>query len=365
MTIKFLKAYNGDCILISFKDAKGKKRNILIDGGMPSTFINLKNKKGKSEDGELKFFVDSLHEKNGDEKIDLLILTHVDEDHIGGILRWFERDEKALDLIEYVWFNSGRLIKEKLETRSDVDYDNSIEFSDDKSINTSIKQGVKFEDYIESKPNLWKRELIKSGDKFSVLGVEFQILSPNPSTLKSLLKKWEKEEPDSLDTTTKNDYDKTLREHIDLDHNYSEDNSAHNGSSISFILSFKEKNLLLLGDSFASVIVESLKNLGYNAIDKKLKLDLVKLSHHGSQDNNNKELLSLLDCDHYVISTNGDTHCHPHKRLIARLVNLNPKCYVYFNYPELIDDIITSVDRQDYPSLKTLNAEDLKINFEV
>lgn len=362
MTIKFLKAYNGDCILISFKDAIGKKRNILIDGGMPSTYINLKNKKGKSEDGELKFFIDSLHKKNGDEKIDLLILTHVDEDHIGGILRWFERDEKALDLIENVWFNSGRLIKEKLETRSDVDYDNSIEFSDDKSINTSIKQGVKFEDYIESKPNLWKRELIKSGDKFSVLGVEFQILSPSVINLQSLLNKWAKEQPGSLDTTAKIDYDKSLNEHIALDTHYEQDDSVHNASSISFIISVNDKNFLFLGDSFASVIIESLKALGYNDTDNQLRLELVKLSHHGSQYNNSTELLSMLNCNKYVISTNGDTYCHPHKRLIARLVNIKPDCEIYFNYPELINQIFSEVDRSDYPNVKSLCADDLAIN---
>ena len=32
MTIKFLPAFNGDCILISFKDKDNQNRNILIDG---------------------------------------------------------------------------------------------------------------------------------------------------------------------------------------------------------------------------------------------------------------------------------------------------------------------------------------------
>ena len=47
MKIKFLKAYNGDSIHISFKEGS-KTRNILIDGGMSATYMQ-KNKKGNSD----------------------------------------------------------------------------------------------------------------------------------------------------------------------------------------------------------------------------------------------------------------------------------------------------------------------------
>ncbi|MDR0824203.1 MAG: hypothetical protein LBN74_03865 [Prevotella sp.] len=50
--------------------------------------------------------------KSQNEFIDLLILTHVDDDHIGGVLKWFEQDVDAKDLVKKVWFNSGRLIFE-------------------------------------------------------------------------------------------------------------------------------------------------------------------------------------------------------------------------------------------------------------
>src|SRR5688500_4923038 len=124
MNIKFLKALNGDAILFSFKEG-GKNRNILIDGGMSATYSQ-KGKKGKLEYGELGSLIEILRKQN--EIIDLLILTHVDDDHIGGILRWFKEDKNALDLIGNVWFNSGRLIKEVLETNPEAEYDNSIEF---------------------------------------------------------------------------------------------------------------------------------------------------------------------------------------------------------------------------------------------
>jgi glyoxylase-like metal-dependent hydrolase (beta-lactamase superfamily II) len=126
MKINFLKAFNGDCIHISLQNGD-RNKNILIDGGMPNTYVTLKSKKGKAESGALKTLIESLNEKQ--EKIDLLILTHVDDDHIGGILRWFEKDQNALDMIGQVWFNSGRLIKETFEQDNESNYDNSLEFS--------------------------------------------------------------------------------------------------------------------------------------------------------------------------------------------------------------------------------------------
>jgi len=145
MKIKFLKAFNGDAILISFRE-NGAIRNILIDGGMPTTYVQ-KGKNGKLEYGELKETVDKIKDNN--EKIDLLVLTHVDDDHIGGVLKWFEKDKDAYKLIGKVWFNSGRLISEYFDEEENKD--NLLTFKPDDATLTSIGQGVKFEDYIESK----------------------------------------------------------------------------------------------------------------------------------------------------------------------------------------------------------------------
>jgi glyoxylase-like metal-dependent hydrolase (beta-lactamase superfamily II) len=89
MEFKLLQANNGDAIHLRTKDEKGRFYNILIDGGTVETY-SYKNKKGKSEPGELKQLIEHIKKQN--EFIDLLILTHVDDDHIGGILRWFEQD---------------------------------------------------------------------------------------------------------------------------------------------------------------------------------------------------------------------------------------------------------------------------------
>ena len=72
LNIKVLKALNGDSIIISYGD--DRLHYILVDGG-----------RGKLCFHQLCKFIDEIKEKKG--KIDLLVLTHIDSDHIDGILR--------------------------------------------------------------------------------------------------------------------------------------------------------------------------------------------------------------------------------------------------------------------------------------
>ncbi|WP_046405244.1 MBL fold metallo-hydrolase, partial [Odoribacter sp. N15.MGS-14] len=102
--LKLLPVSNGDSIHLRFSDQDGIMRNILIDGGPAKAYEYLNSKK-KKEEGALKELINFIRAKN--EQIDLLILTHIDDDHIGGILRWFEDSLNLNDLVKEVWFNSG------------------------------------------------------------------------------------------------------------------------------------------------------------------------------------------------------------------------------------------------------------------
>jgi beta-lactamase superfamily II metal-dependent hydrolase len=218
---------------------------------------------------------------------------------------------------------------------------------------------VKLEDYIESKMGLWRRELIKSTDVIKFEEVEFRILSPDESRLKLLLKKWQKEKPESLETTAKEtDYTMSLKEHIQNDKSFEEDKAVHNGSSISFIMSLVDKKMLFLADAHPSVLIASLTALGYSKKNP-LVVDFVKLSHHGSMFNTNREFFELINSKKYIISTNGDKHAHPHKRLLARLINQHHDCELYFNYPELIDKIFSEQDKNDFPEVKFIMSNNL------
>jgi beta-lactamase superfamily II metal-dependent hydrolase len=356
MKIKFLRAFNGDAIHISYKEGE-KQRNIVIDGGMPACYIQ-KNKKGKPEYGELKSTIDEIQKRN--EKIDLLILTHVDDDHIVGVLKWFEKDKEAHKLISEVWFNSGRLISAYFKEKECEE--NLLELNqEDRDTLTSIGQGIKFEDYID-KSGIWSKKLIIAPSEISCLGITFRILSPSPDKLKLLLGKWEKEAPESLETSgKKNDYELTLLQHIEND-NFNEDTAIHNGSSIAFILTFEKRNFVFLADAHPTVIANSLKGLGYSK-EKPLKAELIKISHHGSKANNSAEIFQLIETKKYIISTNGDKHDHPNKQLLARLASINGNCEVFFNYPELIEKIFKSKDHEDFPNFKPSALERNEFTF--
>lgn len=340
MKIKFLKAFNGDSIHIDLQDDNGKSRNILIDGGTGGTF-SYKDKKGKIVAGDLKLAIEKIKESN--EKIDLLILTHVDDDHIGGILKWFEKDSQVAEVIGKIWFNSGRLIAENFEEK-EIET-NLIPLKIFNGTDTSITQGITFEDFI-TKYDIWDRRLIKEKEIITEFGIEFKVLSPTLNNLELLLKKWEKEAPETLTASKRNDYEKSLRLLIDND-SFIEDDSVPNGSSIAFILTYNSKNMLFLGDAHPTSIIESLRHFGYSP-ENPLKAEIVKLSHHGSKFNTNDELLQLIDCENFVISSNGAIHNLPDKQCLARIVNAKSNVIFYFNYPEKIDEIFTKEDFQEF-----------------
>lgn len=343
MKVKFLKAFNGDCIHLSFF-YYGSQRNILIDGGTGATYQSWdKNKKTIS--GELKELIEQLRSKK--EKIDLLILTHVDDDHVGGLLKWFEKDDDALSMIKKIWFNSGSLIADYFMEQKKEEHTLKVA---EKTNYTSIGQGVTFEKLIAAKKNCWHKQIINSGREFNYLGLGFRILSPGNKNLSVLLNKWEKEAPASLHTSKTNDYALSFKEHIAKDI-FEEDDKPHNGSSIAFILTYNKKELLFLADAHPSVIIDSLAHFGYTKLAP-LKASIVKLSHHGSACNNSREMLECLDTDCFIVSTNGKSHNHPDKQMLSRLCGATKQAHVYFNYPALIDSIFTPADRKYLLPLK-------------
>lgn len=350
MEIKFLQAFNGDCIWIAFEE-NGANRNILIDGGTSTTY-SYTDKNKKPKDGALKILIESLKAQN--ELLDLIILTHIDDDHIDGFLKWFGKDKEAIKHIKEVWFNSGRTIKKYLnDINSEVD---SLKFKENTTL-TSVPQGVDFENYIRDN-QVWDEKVIVQKDILNWNNISFQILSPGKVKLEKLLKEWRREKPESLlYTSRKNDYSKTLKQLMEED-SFEEDKDAYNGSSIAFILKSDKKSFLLLGDSHPSEIVTELDRLGYDEHNK-LIADIIKLSHHGSRRNNPIELFRIVYTEKYVISTNGDLHSHPDKATIARIVATNHKAKIYFNYPNLISKIILDEDRIDFPEVEYLDTESL------
>ena len=327
--VNVLKAGCGDSIHIQYPH-EGVNKNILVDTGTGAMFSS-------GDDGRLRKLIKCLQSKG--EVIDLLIITHWDDDHIGGILKWFETElECAKSMIKHIWFNSGTLINK---------YFNSMAASEDKTKiycidgnpHTSARQGVSFEKIILE--NGVSHNLIKTDSSSCEInfldGAKFTILSPTNIQLNKLLQQWEKH-INKKTSSKPSDYNKNFEEL--LSNQFVEDTAIHNGSSIAFILELDNKKMLFLGDAHPSVIVTSLQSLGYS-VSNKLKTDLMKISHHGSKANTSDELLSMIECNKFIISTHENTiHRLPNKETIARIVQHNENCKIYFNYNALINKML-------------------------
>lgn len=346
MEIKFLQAFNGDSIWISLKDFNGTKRNILIDGGRSDTFYD-----PLRGNGPLKKAIDHI-KKNG-EKIDLLVLSHIDNDHIEGLLKWFEIDKEAPKLIKEMWFNSGRSIATYFKEEINKDLDITLKHPDPL---TGVTEGLELEKYLlENK--LWEGKIIKKGFEWKNFGLNIQILTPTKSQLKKLLKEYKDKTGDPIYTgTTGPDWNRNIKTIIQEEslegYNFESDRSKKNASSITMLITYSGKKFLFLADSHPKEVYKSLIELGVSNKNP-IELDFMQISHHGSKKNTNKELLDVIKTNQYVISTNGATHYHPHKALISRIAERNPSATIYLNYQNVLNSVLTPDDKVDFPNLIT------------
>jgi hypothetical protein len=76
-------------------------------------------------------------------------------------------------------------------------------------------------------------------------------------------------------------------------------------------------------------LIESVRPLA-TAEDGRLQLDAFKLPHHGSKYNFCSELLDLVSCHRYLVSTNGSYFDHPDAAAIARVIKYGG------DHPEMI-----------------------------
>lgn len=345
--VKSMKAQNGDSFLLSFIDNEGMPRNVLIDGGREGAYYDSRI----NEFGDLKKEINLIKRKK--ENIDLLILTHIDNDHICGLLKWFEMDNDASDYIKNIWFNSGKLIAEYLNEPENNDLTVGLKIFHNNE--TGVNEAIDFEEYIEKK-EIWERKIVMKSKKLDEFGVKICVLSPDKVQLTKLLKEYKEKTGEDIYTAGKeNDWKTPLSDFIIEEgkpgYRFIQDTSVKNGSSISFIITISNQCFMFLGDSHPKGIVNSLKELGFSK-EKKIDVNLLKISHHGSKSNTNLELLEMVNTNDYYISTDSTGHHHPNKRTLARIVRNNPSAVIHFNYKEVKESIMLDKDFKDFPGMK-------------
>ena len=192
LNIKVLKALNGDSIIISYGD--DRLHYILVDGG-----------RGKLCFHQLCKFIDEIKEKKG--KIDLLVLTHIDSDHIDGILRLFSNQDFDFSIIEQMWFNFGERLFNSLQI--DGLYKKINLYERDTKI--SWRQGEDLEEILQRTGIIRKLPIVSPGCHF-VGGAKLTVLSPNVEILKEFADKDDEECARTTHIAYCCDYEKSVTE---------------------------------------------------------------------------------------------------------------------------------------------------------
>lgn len=357
--VEMFPANEGDCFLVTLIK---QDYRILIDGGTSQTY---------------KIFLRSrlLELSRQEKKIDLLIVTHIDNDHIGGIISLFKEngsfEEAKIIRVEEVWHNSYRHLQ--------IPKDNIVGFRE-KEILGSILSNMSSLDNVHMQGN--KQEisalqgttlaglLYKGGYKWNCLynekaiNCEFKsdiyigdncyikVLSPNIESLNKLMVDWKVELMKSkIDFQFSDDaifddaYEYYLRylneincieeevsnsieEVVSIDNlikvNNRSDKKPTNNSSITFQLNCDDKRLLFLGDI-------NIEKINYDQLVE--KFDLIKMPHHASTNNIDYYFLRNFKSRHYLISTDGRKHNHPDIDVIAKIMaSGTEEKNLFFNY---------------------------------
>lgn len=304
--IFFYQAECGDASRIRYYGSDEKYHNIFIDAGYRKTFKNIISPHIKQI-------------QTSQESIDLWIVSHIHDDHIGGIEQFIKQVEtgESKDTIDRWLYNRPRRTNQLAEDKKMV------------SVPKSVGQGDILAKYLESINKLPEEDIVSGMEPIDIFGLKIHILTPSSEKLHQLRTKYEREpklplEKQEGETVSeakrviKDDYQIRLND-FDLSI-WDEDDSIENGSSISVLTDYNGIKTLWLADAHPSNVVSSLNSMGYNHSNK-IVCDWVKVTHHGSKANNSSDLYSLIDSKNFLFSADGkNKYKLPTKESIARIL---------------------------------------------
>ena len=337
------RARKGDCLLLHY----GKKTDpglIMIDGGPSSVYAphlkprlkEIRTARGLQDDESL--------------TVDLLMISHVDDDHIRGILDLTKEEIEALDAQEPLmlnvldfWHNTFSEIidhtpDELLATftaqfgqaavRGGAMSDEAIEAVEVESkahpeivqsglaVIASIAQGFRLRQDARKlgyEPNVefaGKLVMAKTGgDPIDFgKGLTLTVIGPMKPELIELHDdhiKW----LEDLEAEGKSP-PAALAAYVD--------ESVPNLASIVVLAEVNNKRILLTGDARGDKILEGLELVGLVNAGGKLKVDVMKVPHHGSDNNLDDDFFERVTAKHYVFSGNGE-HGNPERASLEML----------------------------------------------
>ena len=313
-SLEAIKAKHGDCLLLHWGTAKAP-HVALIDGGPNTVYADF-----------LKPRLEALaaSRKAPKVKLDLTMVSHIDDDHINGLLDLADEIEAGAGPAEIglLWHNSleGLLDEEIREgaaasvTASVGGAFPSLATGDewDRKVLASVQQGQQLHAFAKrigivdrlnwpfDKIGKSKMRLVMSGQEpAKIEGLALTAVGPAAKEVEALRKKWVE----------------LRKEGIMAAFN---DRSPYNLSSIVVLAEFGKKRMLLTGDARGDLILQGLDEAGL-LDDGAIRVDLLKLPHHGSQNNATKEFFEAVTADSYVVSGDHVKFPNPHKKAMGWL----------------------------------------------
>ncbi|MGK0235725.1 MAG: beta-lactamase superfamily II metal-dependent hydrolase [Psychroserpens sp.] len=361
MKITLNYAGNGDCILIESGDSC-----ILVDGGTAASYDTWKKRVNKLE------------------KINCIAVTHIDRDHVNGIIKLLESNKKPE--IEYVLFNGAEQVLggefSDIKTPDDRKLralsERLVPLSEEESV-IGVSEGTSLS-YSLKKNKIKSNEtalVSNDSEQIDFDGLTLKTICPSKETLNKLKAEWLEALNDEgiKRKIINNNYALAFETYINslqniysnniaadtltdvsslADFIYKKDSSLANKSSLAFLIEDKDSSILMLGDCHAEDVIAWLNK---NKISK-LAVDAVKISHHGSKNNINKELVERLNCDTYLISTNGKIFNHPDLETLAVIAKYSTKK----NNRIIINNLIEHISEKHIKMFYDFNRTELILN---
>jgi beta-lactamase superfamily II metal-dependent hydrolase len=331
LAVEMLPAGHGDALVVEY-GTRSKTHRILVDAGTLHTWEAVRARLLRMPDTRYEAFV----------------ITHVDEDHIGGAVQLLA-DPDLRHRVRDVWFNGFVHSKRGGNVLGPVDGERLTlliregGFAWNEPFPRRVSAGVGGPAVVASIGELPRLDLPR--------GARLHLLSPSGPKLKAMAAEWEKvvieanlvpgkgtDRPARKPPRRSRD---AREEPLELSQGDLEriaagkerDHSEANGSSIAFILEYDGKRALLGADAHPDVLVPNLKRFGAAVGEERVRIDLCKLPHHASRANVTTDFVGAMDAARYLVSTNGDNFAHPDDAALARIILASRrKPTIYCNY---------------------------------
>ena len=294
-----VQAQFGDCLILEYGTA-ASRRYLLIDGGPPHNF-----------DDNLRTALNDIVKTK---KLDALIVSHIDNDHIVGVLDllaaleedvasgrkprvkvpglWHNSFQKAIDRDGQITQRMMTLMATAAATSATMPMlaDAFLGIGEGHRLRILAKQ-LKIPVNKGFKNDLIQLETAVKPIKFGPLTL--RVVGPTKANLDELQKEWLA-------------WLKKTERHMGRDPAMlsNSDESVPNLSSVVLLAEANDKTALLTGDARGDHILDGLDQANL-LTGGKLHVDLLKVQHHGSDRNITLKFLKAVTADTYVISANG------------------------------------------------------------